>query len=239
MRIPLLLLLTPALAGAGELSFPAPATTPDRAFFLAQGKLGTRVAGSTGTETLPLFESPESPGGWTRRPLGVVHFEWLDAAAPPSDYRRHFDPATGIATTRFQRGGAGFTATTFISRHHDLLVLHLRTDKPGFLSFRVRLDGGGTAPTVEDRRILALPTARVWVFPMESEVRPGDGEIRVLGEGEALVFAAASASPAQAPPLRDRLAPLGFGRPALPDLCAVWNDLLSAQQAARPSSAGK
>jgi len=239
MRLIPAILLTLALARADEITFAAPAATPELGFRLAQGKLGTRVAGNTGTEILPLFESPGSPADRTRRTLGELRFEWLDSAGPVRDYLRRIDPATGIATTTFQRGGAGFTATTFISRQHDLLVLHLRTDKPGFLSFRIRLEGGETSAIVEERRILALPTARVWVFPMESEVRPGEGEIRVPGEGEALVFAAASANTAPSPPLRDRLAPLGFGGPVPPDLSVVWNGLLAAQQARQAPAGGK
>ncbi len=233
-----ILLLTLALARAEPIVFPAPAATPELAFPLAHGKLGTLASGGTGTEILPLLGSPIRPvadpakpgAGFRGESLGELRFEWLDTAGPVSDYHRRLDPATGIATTTFQRGGAGFTVTTFVSRSDDLLVLHLRADKPGFLSFRIRLTRGETRATLEDRRGLVLPSARAWVLPMEAEVEPGDGGITVRGEGEALVLAAA-ANPG---PGSDRLAPLGFSRSGLPDLCAVWQGLLGRQLAARP-----
>jgi hypothetical protein len=240
MRILPALLLTLALARADELAFPAPAATRDLAFPLANGRLGTLVAGSTGTEFLPLLEAPKAPvaaadpakpgAGFTGTSLGEFRFEWLDAAAEVTGYRRQFDLATGIATATFKRGSAGFTATTFVSRPDDLLVLHLRTDKPGFLSFRVRLTQGDTKPAIEDRRILVLPQARAWIYPMESEVTPGDGEITVHGEGEALILVAATSDPAKIAQLPDRMKALGFGGKDHPDLQAIWTGLLERQQ---------
>jgi len=242
MRLIAVLLPTLVTAHAGELAFPAPAATRESAFPLANGKLGTLVSGSTGTEILPLLATPKSPAADPARPgatftgevLGELRFEWLDAAGPVTDYRRQLDLATGIATTTFKRNNAGFTATTFVSRADDLLVLHLRTDKPGFLGFRVRLTHGETKPALEDRRILVLPQARAWVLPMESEVTPGDGEITVHGEGEALVLVAATADPQQIGQLRDRTKALGLGGPEHPDLQAVWTGLLERQQQAVP-----
>ncbi len=238
MRLIPALLLTLALARAEPLAFPAPAANPDLAFPLSNGKLGTLVPGSTGNEFLPLLEAPKSaatdpakPGAdFTGKPLGEFRFEWLDSAGPVTDYRRHLDLATGIATTTFNRNTAGFTATTFVSRPDDLLVLHLRTDKPGFLSFRVRLTHGETKPAIEDRRILVLPQARCWVYPMESEVTPGDGEITVQGEGEALILVAATSDPEKVAQLPDRMKALGFGGKEHPDIQAIWTGLLERQK---------
>jgi hypothetical protein len=238
MRLIPALLLTLALARAGELAFPAPAATPESAFPLANGRLGTLITGSTGTDILPLLEAPASPAadpakpgaGFTGKSLGEFRFEWLDAAGPVTAYRRQLDLATGIATVTFQRNTAGFTATTFVSRPDDLLVLHLRTDKPGFLSFRVRLSHGDAKPAIEDRRILVLSQARAWVYPMESEVTPGDGEITVHGEGEALILVAATSDPAKVARLPDRMKALGFGGKEHPDLQAIWTGLLERQK---------
>lgn len=244
MRPPLVLLFAFALARADELAFPAPAATPDLAFPLANGRLGTLASGGTSTEVLPLLATPKSPAADPARPgarftgesLGELRFEWLDAAGPVTDYRRRLDPATGIATVTFQRNSAGFTATTFVSRPDDLLVLHLRADKPGFLGFRVRLTHGEAKSAIEDRRVLVLPQARAWIHPMESEVTPGDGEITVRGEGEALILVAATADPAKIAQLPDRVKALGFGGSEHPDLQAVWTGLLERQkQSAAPS----
>lgn len=237
MRLIAALLFTLASARGGELAFPAPAASRELSFPLSNGKLGTLAAGSTATEVLPLLETPASaaadpakPGAaFTGKPLGEFRFEWLDAAGPVTHYRRSLDLATGIATVTFNRNTAGFTATTFVSRPDDLLVLHLRTDKPGFLSFRVRLAHGETKPAIEDRRILALQQARAWVYPMESEVTPGDGEITVHGEGEALILVAATSAPEKVAQLPDRMKALGFGGKEHPDIQAIWTGLFERQ----------
>lgn len=242
MRLIPAILLTLALARADELAFPAPAASPDLAFPLSNGRFGTLTSGSTGTEIVPLLAAPKSPAADPARPgarftgesLGELRFEWLDAAGPVTDYRRQLDLATGIATTTFKRNTAGFTATTFVSRPDDLLVLHLRSDKPGFLSFRVRLTHGETQPAIEDRRVLVLPQARAWIHPMESEVSSGDGEITVHGEGEALILVAATSNPAKISKLPDRVKALGFGDPEHPDLQAVWTGLLERQRKTAP-----
>lgn len=240
MRLTLALLVTLALARADELAFPAPAASPELAFPLSNGQFGTLVPGSTGNEFMPLLEAPKSPAAaadpakpgaaFSGKPLGEFRFEWLDAAGPVTGYRRQLDLATGIATTTFKRNTAGFTATTFVSRPDDLLVFHLRTDKPGFLSFRVRLTQGDAKPAIEDRRILVLPQARAWVYPMESEVTPGDGEITVHGEGEALILVAAASDPAKVARLPDRMKALGFGGKEHPDIQAIWTGLLERQK---------
>jgi hypothetical protein len=240
MRLIPALLLTLALARAEPLAFPAPAATPDLAFPISNGQLGTLVPGSTGNEFLPLLEAPKSPAaaadpakpgtGFTGKSLGGFYFEWLEATGPVTHYRRELDLATGIATVTFNRNTASFTATTFVSRPDDLLVLHLRTDKPGFLSFRVRLTQGNAKPAIEDRRILVLPQARAWVYPMESEVTPGEGEITVHGEGEALILVAATSDPAKVAQLPDRMKSLGFGGKEHPDVQAIWTGLLERQK---------
>lgn len=238
MRLASALLLTLALARAEELRFPTPAAAPDLAFPLSNSKLGTLASGSTSTEVLPLLEAPASrsadpakPGtGFTGKPLGELRFEWLDAAGPVTHYQRTLDLATGIATTTFERNSTGFTATTFVSRPDDLLVLHLRSDKPGFLSFRIHLTHGETKPTIQHRRVLILPQARAWVYPMESEVTPGDGEITVHGEGEALILVAATSNPSKIATLPDRLKTLGFVGPESPDLQTTWMTLFERQK---------
>lgn len=240
MRLIPAFLLTLALARADELAFPAPAASPELAFPISNGQFGTLVPGGTGNEFMPLLEAPKSaatdpakPGaGFTGKPLGEFRIEWLDAAGPVTQYRRRLDLATGIATATFKRNTAGFTATTFVSRADDLLVLHLRTDKPGFLSFRVRLTQGDAKPAIEDRRILVLPQARAWVYPMESEVTPGDGEVTVHGEGEALILVAATSNPEKVALLPDRLKALGFGGQEHPDIQAIWTGLLERQKRA-------
>ena len=65
---------------------------------------------------------------------------------------------------------------------------------------------------------------------MESEVTPGESEITVRGEGEALILVAATSDPERLPALPERMKALGFGGPEHPDVFAVWNGLLERQR---------
>jgi hypothetical protein len=65
---------------------------------------------------------------------------------------------------------------------------------------------------------------------MESEVTPGDGEITVHGEGEALILVAATSNPSKIATLPDRLKTLGFVGAESPDLQAIWTGLLERQK---------
>jgi hypothetical protein len=67
---------------------------------------------------------------------------------------------------------------------------------------------------------------------MESEVTPGEGEITVHGEGEALILVAATSDPAKIAQLPDRMKALGFGGKEHPDIQAIWTGLLERQKKA-------
>lgn len=259
--------LSPSTVGAAEVWYERPATRQGEALPISNGRFTAWVDGGTETcrlqlqaeaaATPPLPEAQtqiaENPTQSTTGPAELA-LDWLDAELPATRYRRSLDLATGVAVTQFQRGGAGITLTTFCSAVDDLLVVHLRANKPGALNFRVRFgrpwprsDAGQAAAfaTVEDRRVLvmenaaddppAFPAARIWVFPMESEVTPGTAEITVRGEGEALILCAITRSSEghylPAVPA-DRLRPLGFGGDEPPDLSRVWSGLLERQQTA-------
>ena len=67
---------------------------------------------------------------------------------------------------------------------------------------------------------------------MESEVTPGENEITVRGEGEALILLAAGRDPDTIKALPERLKPLGFGGEEHPDLFQVWTVLLERHKTA-------
>jgi len=248
MRWIALLPLLCQLATAEDIIFPSPGAFPETMFPLGNGTLFTTISGDTKYDTFPLLTDlepakPDQPADPKKPALNfdgtsraVFTLDWLNDPAQGTDYKRQLNLTDGTCVVTFQRGGAGFTWTTFISKPDDLLVLHLRTDKPGALNFRVELaakdvkDGNGTKAKVEDRRMLALQNkdnkfaARVWVYPMESEVTPGENEITVKGEGEALILLAATTDANKAPHLPDRLKALAGE--AHPDTFALWNGLL-------------
>lgn len=229
--------------------FPSPAALPEQGLPLGNGALFTSIFGDPKYETFPLFTNlvkadqpadAKKPGlNFTGTSRAVVTLDWLDDKAPATHYKRQLNLADGTCVVTFQRGGAGFTWTTFISKPDDLLVLHLRTDKPGALNFRVELaaktrNETGQDAKVEDRRILAVHyqdfAARAWVYPMESEVTPGDNEITVKGEGEALILLAATTDVTKIPHLPDRIKALaGEGHP---DTFALWTGLLGRHREA-------
>lgn len=244
MRWTLVLPLLCHFAMAEDLTFPSPAASAELAFPLGNGALFTPITGDTKREVFPLFTDlakteqpadPKNPGlGFTGTARADFILDWLDGEAPPFSYQRQLNLTDGTSVVTFQRGGTGFTWTTFISKPDDLLVLHLRTDKPGALSFRVQLNANGQKAKVEDRRMLALQdkdfAARAWVYPMESEVTPGENEITVKGEGEALVLLAATTDATRVPHLPDRVKALAGDDH--PDTFALWTGLLERHRKA-------
>ena len=249
MRWTILLPLLCSFAVAEELTFPSPAPLPELMLPLGNGKLFTRISGDTKYDSFPIFTDfdkpqqpadPKKPGlNFTGPSRAVFALDWLDDKAPATNYKHQLNFTDGTSVVTFQRGGAGFTWTTFISKPDDLVVLHLRTDKPGALNFRVELaaktkNENGLDAKVEDRRILAVQyndfAARTWVYPMESEVTPGENEITVKGEGEALVLIAATTEAAKIPLLPDRIKALANADH--PDTAALWAGLLERHRKA-------
>lgn len=252
MRWPLFL-LAPAclcsLAQAQEISFKQAAEVCEKAFPIGNGELRARVKGRTGIEPMAIFPkggrhvaTPQVPGNALTGPAWITFsLDWLAKDAKVTNYQRTLNLQDGTVVTTFNRGGVGFTWTVFATDEQDLIVTHLRADKPGALNFRVSLSSESPAKArVEDRRILIFEgksegkpfAARAWVFPMESEVTPGDKEITVRGEGEALILLAATRDPEQIAKLQDRIKPLGFGGDDHPDIFQVWTNLLEHHTAA-------
>lgn len=251
-----LVLIALATGEAEEITFKQPAMVMEKAFPIGNGDLRARVKGRTGIEPMAIL----AKGG--KRPATAAvpgnafcgpawfHFslDWLAGNAPVSDYKRVLNLEEGTVVTTFKRGGAGFTWTVFASSADDLIVTHLRTDKPGALNFKVELPTEHKGKVhVEDRRILILNgdlggkrakpfEARAWVYPMESEVTPGAREITVKGEGEALILLAAETDPEKIKTLPERLKPLGFGGDGHPDIFQVWKGLLDRHVAAHRKS---
>jgi hypothetical protein len=177
--------------------------------------------------------------------LADVWVDWLDRDQPATEFSRTLDPEDGVVVTRFTRGSSGFTERVFVSEADDLTVIHLRTDKVGSLNFKIRLTRPPGVPSgeaaVENRRILTLRgkvseatdspdfEIRAWLFPMESEVTPGEKDISILGEGEALVLVATASGPSGSPSLAQigsRLEKYGFSGTEHPDISLLWEGLL-------------
>ena len=119
----------------------------------------------------------------------------------------------------YRLGGAKITRTVISDEADSAIFIHLITDHPGMLSFRVALSVSDAGQTeIVDRRQLVRPAtvslpnslgAHVWVLPFESDVAPDGKSIVVRGEGEALVILTFANGSEAGKPLAETLARLG------------------------------
>ncbi|MGC4013177.1 MAG: glycoside hydrolase N-terminal domain-containing protein [Luteolibacter sp.] len=126
------------------------------------------------------------------RQSSTISIKWLDADQPLEDYRRSLDLDTGVATATWKRGGSHFTLTELADLADGVLLVHLLTDMPGSLGFRVQFENVAGAPT-GNRGELNCEGIRLCVLPFESEVESDDKAMQVRGEGEALIVISAGA----------------------------------------------
>jgi alpha-L-fucosidase 2 len=76
-----------------------------------------------------------------------LHFVAPGADAPVTDYRRELDLADAVARVSYEQAGVHFTREAFVSAPDEAIVLRLTADRPGSLSFDVRLDRPERATT--------------------------------------------------------------------------------------------
>ena len=130
------------------------------------------------------------------RPLRMPPYQtlgdlWLDfdrpAGAEVADYRRELDVESGIARVSYTEGGARFTRELFASVLDQALVLRLRCDRPGALSFTLRLTREA------DARVVALSSSELALrgacdggegvaFEARVSVRVEGGTVRRVGD---------------------------------------------------------
>ena len=72
------------------------------------------------------------------QPLGDLHLDFT-ATGEVSDYKRWLDLSTATAGVSFRRGEATFTREIFASHPDQVIVVRLRSDKPGTLTFAAKL----------------------------------------------------------------------------------------------------
>jgi alpha-L-fucosidase 2 len=75
------------------------------------------------------------------QPLGDLYLDFAGAAATGEtrDYRRWLDLANATAGVSYERGGVRFTREIFASHVDNVIIIRLRADKPGALTFKVSL----------------------------------------------------------------------------------------------------
>jgi alpha-L-fucosidase 2 len=84
------------------------------------------------------FNGP-TPYGNSYQTLGDLTFEFELPKGEVSDYQRHLDVGQAIAAVAFEAGGVNFKREVFSSAPDGVLVHKLTVDRPGALSFSMRL----------------------------------------------------------------------------------------------------
>ncbi len=71
---------------------------------------------------------------------------WIDHSYHDStddkteDYKRWLDLDESVAYTSFRKNGTGYMREYFVSREKDVMVIHIKADRPESVSFRMTLD---------------------------------------------------------------------------------------------------
>jgi len=150
------------------------------------------------------------------QPFGDVHLQFPGHSAA-TDYRRALDLDSGIATTCYRVGDVTYTREVFASAADRVLVVGLRCDKPGKLTFTARMDSlhPGTRTLTVEAGVLALhgrlreyenkrlkrtmPSilefeARLRVSAEGGTVKDRGGEVRVQDADSAMLILTAATS---------------------------------------------
>lgn len=251
-----------ALAAEAPLTVEAPAESPADSFPLLLPGRTTLVTEQTGLTRLtshpagaaPVFTPakgaemlkeqvtaflalPENSGPSAR--IARLEIAWQEKNQP-THFVRTLSADMASTVTRFRRGTVTIHRTILASRKHGSVFIHLQADQPGALTFDVTLSApAGALTRIEDRRQLVWEhgdsSARLWVFPLESDVEPKSGGLHVPGEGEALlVFFSRGPGQPDKPDLPARLAEIHDPGQPHPDPGKIWRGLLADEARATP-----
>jgi alpha-L-fucosidase 2 len=108
-----------------------------------------------------IFGREDSYG--THLPMADLLLDFNLGGKEVRDYRRELDLDEAVARVEFSCDGARYTREVLASHPDKTIVVRLTCDKPGRLSFKVKLSSGDLPGTVSalDSRTLAL-TGRAW-----------------------------------------------------------------------------
>ena len=70
----------------------------------------------------------------------LIDFTYDGAEESEQDYRRSLSLRDATAYTSFRLGDVCYTREYFVSRAHDVMMVHLKADVPGALNFTAQLD---------------------------------------------------------------------------------------------------
>ena len=145
------------------------------------------------------------------QPIGDLHLQF-PAGEIAADYRRDLSLRDGVASTRYQANGVGYRREVWCSAVDQVLVIRLRADQPGQITFAAMMDRETAAVTALDAGDLVLRgqiprphpvsgenvglrfAARLRVLARGGRVTAVDDRLEVQGADEALLLLAAATS---------------------------------------------
>ncbi len=220
-----------------------PASTWLEAYPVGNGFQGAMVHGGVTKERIQFNEQSLFLGGSGTRemggyqPFGNLVFDFADApAATPADYRRELDLDQAVARCRFTADGVTHERETLASFPDRVVAHRLSADRPGSLSFTVRLADVRKRPVTAGPDTLAFEgelenglayAAAVRVVARGGRVTSAADSLTVVAADEVVVYLAAAtafdrsaakdfAGPPPAPVVAARLdAAVARGYPAI------------------------
>ncbi|WP_121354355.1 glycoside hydrolase family 95 protein [Flavisolibacter nicotianae] len=138
--------------------------------------------------------------------LGDLFIRWHDTAAAVTAYNRVLQLDKALATTTWKRGAVSFTEDVFVSAPQQAIIVRLRTNTPGVLSFDLALNRKEAATVTANGRELSFSgsldggngdkgvsfAAYATVLPAGGKVEAVNSLLRVTGGTECLVILGAA-----------------------------------------------
>jgi alpha-L-fucosidase 2 len=72
--------------------------------------------------------------------LGSLQLKWKEPNGQPVNYTRELDISRAVARVTYDLDGASFERSAFVSAPDQIIVIRMKADKPGRLSFTATLD---------------------------------------------------------------------------------------------------
>ena len=114
--------------------------------------------------------------------LGDLHLDF-GKGGEASEYRRELDLDTGIAATQYKQGGATVTREVFASHPDQVLVVRIAADKPGRVSFTLKLDRPANFQAKAESGGRLVMTGQAQQGGGHHKGARFEAELRVLAEG--------------------------------------------------------
>jgi alpha-L-fucosidase 2 len=142
----------------------------------SKGFDGAKIAEAERIAADTMLPMPRGMPGYST--LGDLYLRSADDSAV-TDYRRELNLDTGVATVTYSAGGVHYRREVFASAPDRVIVLRVTADKPGSLTFTVRMD----RPSDFEVHALSDRDLALTQGPTHNEQIKFQGQARVLSSG--------------------------------------------------------